>query len=149
MRGVEMGRIRARLLLAGLGCVALGLAACSGPNNETSISTSSGFSAFLTVTPNAIPALPPGSTGTGGCATLNAKVFDTHGQLVDGARVLFNTTLGIFPKQQGEDQDAVARSRFTVNGIATEVICAQAVRGTAIITATVEDAHTTVLLTIF
>jgi len=143
-----MGRIRNRL---SLGCVALvlGLTACS-PNSQTSTSTPSSFSVFLTASPNAIPAIQAGSSSDkGGCATLTAKVFDKGGRLVDGAVVLFNTTLGIFPKQQGEDADAVARFRITLNGIATEVICAQAVKGTAIVTSTVEDAHATVLVTIF
>ena len=146
MRGVQMGRIRARFFL---GCVALvlGLAACS-PNSQTSVSTAAGFSVFLTASPNTIPAIPAGAD-KGGCSTLTAKVFDTGGRLVDGAVVLFNTTLGIFPKQQGEGQDAVARFRVTLNGIATEVICAQAVKGTATVSATVEDAHATVLVTIF
>ncbi len=143
-----MGRIRTRFFL---GCVALvlGLAACS-PNSQTSTSTPSSFSVFLTASPNAIPAIQPGSSSDkGGCSTLTAKVFDTQGRLVDGAVVLFNTTLGIFPKRTGENEDAVARADITLNGIATDVICAQAVKGTATVSATVEDARTTVLVTIF
>ncbi len=145
MRGVAMGRIRARLLLAGLGCVALGLAACSGPNNETTVSTPSGFQIFLTANPNAIPAAVS-QNQPGGCSNITAKVFDTKGQLVDGAAVLFTRTLGRFPVGSTEF-DAVTVS--TTNGLATVVLCAKDVKGTSIVTATAENASATVLVTIF
>ncbi len=142
-----MGRIRARRLLVGLGCVGLllALAACSGPNNETTISTPSGFQIFLTANPNAIPAAVS-SNQPGGCSIITAKVFDTKGQLVDGAAVLFTRTLGRFPVGT-QEFDAV--TVLTTNGLATAVLCAKDVKGTSIVTATVENASATVLVTIF
>ena len=149
-----MTRMTSRTVLTALAwiVIVLGLAACSGrgPSSSNSVSSASGFSLFLSVTPNSVPTVQPGNEADkGGCATLTAKLFDSQGRLVDGGLVLFNTTLGVFPKQQGEDEDAVARSQFTALGIATEVICATTVKGTAIVSSTVEDAHTSVLLTMF
>jgi hypothetical protein len=138
-----MGRIRTRFFL---GCVALvlGLAACS-PNSQTSTSTPSSFSVFLTASPNAIPAAASDDQ-PGGCSNITAKVFNTKGQLVDGAIVLFTRSLGRFPVGN-QEFDAV--SVPTTNGIALVVLCAKDVKGTSIVTATVEDAHNTVLVTIF
>ena len=146
MRGVQMGQHSFRLLLMGLGCVALalGLAACS-PTNQTTVSSASGFSVFLTASPNAIPAAVS-SDQPGGCSNITAKVFNTKGQLVDGAIVLFTRSLGRFPIGD-EEFDAV--SVPTLNGIATVVLCAKNVKGTSIVTGTVQDAHNTVLVTIF
>jgi hypothetical protein len=140
--------MHSRPFLAAVGWMAivLGLVACGrGPTNTTSVSSSSGFSVGLAASPNAIPAsVSPNQPG--GCSNITAKVFDSFGRLVDGAAVTFTRTLGRFPVGD-EEFDAV--TTLTTLGIASVVLCAKDVRGTSIVTGTVEDGHNSVLVTIF
>jgi hypothetical protein len=126
----------------------LALVGCDGPSRGTSTQPSSlsGFSVVVTATPNTLQSVQPGSTSDlGGCAAVQAKVTK-NGLLVDGALVFFTTNLPAF--RQG-DEDFLGLSATTINGIATVGFCSHEDRGTAIITATVEDATATTNVTVF
>jgi hypothetical protein len=130
----------------------LALAACDGPSrgSNTQPSSAQGFNLILTASPNVIRAAAVGSEEEqGGCAVVQAKVYDTHGNLVDNALVVLTTTLGRFPSTTAGGEEFVAVQGSTRRGIFTFPLCAKDERGTAIVTGTVEDAHATVLITIF
>jgi hypothetical protein len=134
-------------LVLGLG---LAFAGCDGPSRGPSTQPSAvqGFQIIVTASPNTLPAKLEASDATaGGCALVQAKVFDRTGQLVDGALVFFTTSHCCFAGTT--DVDIVAVQQPTRRGIATAPFCATDVRGTAIITAAVEDAFATTLITIF
>jgi hypothetical protein len=126
------------------------LASCDSPNRGggTQPSAASGFLVDLVASPNVLRGQTAGSgEEAGGCALVQAKVFDTHGNLVDGVAVAFTTTLCCFA---GSDQvNIVSEVVNTLRGNATVTFCAKKERGTATITAAVEDAFDTVLITVF
>jgi hypothetical protein len=126
------------------------LASCDSPNRGggTQPSAASGFMIDLVASPNVLRGATSGSgEEQGGCALVQAKVFDTKGNLVDGVQVSFTTTLCCFA---GPDQvNIVGASVNTSRGTATVTFCAKKERGTATITAAVEDAFDTVLITVF
>jgi len=126
------------------------LASCDGPSrgSGTQPSAASGFLLDLVASPNVLQGQVAGSgEEAGGCALVQAKVYDTKGQLVDGALVSFTTTLCCFA---GTDEvNVVGLSVPTTRGTATATFCAKRQRGTATITAAVEDAFDTVLITVF
>ena len=130
----------------------LGLASmsCNGPSrgSNTQPSSASGLFISLVVSPNTLRGAPPGSTlsSNGGCAVAQAKVSDTSGNLVDGANVSMSAGLGVFVV--GTQQLAGVAGQ-TTRGFFQVTYCAQSERGTAIITARVEDAFDTALVTIF
>ncbi|HEV8310599.1 MAG TPA: hypothetical protein VGW35_23295 [Methylomirabilota bacterium] len=137
---------RAVSLVMALG---LALASCSGPNRSDDPSSPSGFRIVLTANPNALRGATPGSgEAQGSCAIITAKVFDVNGELVDGAVVTMTTNLGRFPGA-APGQEFIAVGGVTNRGILTEVLCAKSERGTAIVTAVVQDAAARVLITIF
>jgi len=126
------------------------LASCDGPNrgSNTQPSSASGFIVDLVASPNVLPGQTAGSgEEAGGCALVQAKVYDTKGQLIDGTPVAFTTTLCCFA---GPDEvNIVSQVATTFRGVATVTFCAKRQRGTATITAAVEDAFDTVLITVF
>jgi hypothetical protein len=94
-----------------------------------------------------LQSLQPGSIeDLGACAVVQAKVYDTQQNLIDGATVAFSRSIGTF-RIGTEDFGAVAVS--TLKGLATVNFCALTERGTAIITAVVQDAVATTFVTIF
>jgi hypothetical protein len=115
----------------------LALASCDGPSRgpNTQPSAASGFFITVTASPNVLR--------DGGTAVVQAKVSDTAGRLVDGALV---TLASSGPAEPGLG----ATSGPTVRGIFTTTFQTgdPAVPGTRIITATVEDAVATTLITI-
>jgi len=126
------------------------LASCDGPNrgSNTQPSSASGFIVDLVASPNVVRGQTAGSgEETGGCALVQAKVYDTKGQLIDGTPVLFTTTLCCFAG--ATEVNIVSQAVTTFRGTATVTFCAKKERGTAIITAAVEDAFDTVLITVF
>ncbi len=138
-------------VVSGVVLLALVLGACNGPSRgaNTQPSAASRFFIVVTASPNTLRGATPGTgEAQGGCATIQVKVSDLQGRLVDGAEVTVSTTLGRFRKTATRDE-SVAVSGFTVRGIFTDVLCAKAERGTAIVTATVEDAVATTTITIF
>jgi len=126
------------------------LTSCDGPNrgSSTQPSAASGMILDLVASPNAIPGATPGSgEEAGGCALVQAKVWDTAGNLVDGIAVSFTTTLCCFA---GPDEvNIVGTTVNTLAGTANVTFCGKAERGTATITAAVQDAFDTVLITVF
>jgi hypothetical protein len=126
------------------------LASCDGPNrgSNTQPSSASGFIVDLVASPNVLRGQTAGSgEEAGGCALVQAKVYDTKGNLVDGVLVQFTTTLCCFA---GPDEvNIVGTAVNTLRGNATVTFCAKKERGTATITAAVEDAFDTVLITVF
>ena len=126
------------------------LASCDGPNrgSNTQPSAASGFMISLVASPNVVRGQTAGSgEEQGGCALVQAKVYDTKGNLVDGVLVHFTTTLCCFA---GADEvNVVGIGVNTLRGNATVTFCAKRQRGTATITAAVEDAFDTVLITVF
>ncbi len=129
--------------------LSLVLASCSGPNRSQSPSSASGFEIVVTASPNTLRGATPASgESQGGCAVIQMTVFDQQGRLVDGARVTVTTTLGRFPGATA-GEEFVAVTGFTIRGILTEALCAKAERGTAIVTASTENAVATVRITIF
>ena len=119
----------------------LGLAlwSCNGPNRGTNTqpSAASGFNLVVTASPNTIPA-------DGGTSTIQVKVYDTHGQLVDGAFV----TITASPASD----DANTASGTTTRGVFTTSYHSKVGStrgGTVIITASVQDAYATTLITLF
>jgi hypothetical protein len=96
------------------------------------------------------PQRGPGSDGRerkrdGGCSTVQA-IVTKNGTLVDGAIVTVTTTLGVF---KDGTEDLVGQQDTTTRGVATFFWCATDTRGTSTITASVEEATTTVMITIF
>jgi hypothetical protein len=145
MRRTSWGAISLVVIL-GLG---LAVAGCDGPSRgpNTQPSSASGFLITITTNPNIVRAANPDSTSQdGGASVVQAKVFDRQGNLVDGAEVLFTTTLGVF---RVGTQDFVGIGVTTNRGLATVGFVAQDQVGTALITATVEDASVTTRITIF
>jgi hypothetical protein len=130
--------------------VVLGLAllSCSGPNRGTNTqpSAASGFLIVVTSSPNVIRSEDPNREGSGGCSTVQVKVSDRTGQLVDGALVRVTTSLGRFVI--GDEDDIVSFSDFTTRGLVSAAFCANEASGTAIITANVEDAFATTTVTL-
>ena len=133
----------------------LGLAVwgCNGPNRGTNTqpSSASGFQINVTASTNTLRVAQPTSSGLnsndtdGGCAIIIIKVYDTHGQLVDGAVVAVTSTLGRFKIPD----DKVGGFLTTTRGTASVGFCAKGQPGTAIITASVEDAVASTLITLF
>lgn len=135
-------------LVAALG---LALAACNGParGSGTQPSASSNYFVQVTASPNTVRGATAGTEEEqGGCSTLQVKVYDAQGRLVDGALVSLATTLGRFP-QTATRPESVGVFGTTIRGTYTDILCAKAERGTALVTATVEDAHASVQITIF
>jgi hypothetical protein len=127
----------------------LGFVGCDGPNRGTSTqpSAASGMLLQLVASPNVLRGVTAGSEDEAeGCAIVQAKVFDTKGQLVDGAIVEFTTSLCCFAGPT--EVNIVGTTATTVRGVANVTWCAKSVRGTATITATVEDAFATTLITV-
>ena len=126
------------------------VASCDGPNrgSNTQPSSASGFIVDLVASPNVVRGQTAGSgEEAGGCALVQAKVYDTKGQLIDGTPVAFATTLCCFA---GPDEvNIVSQVVTTFRGTATVTFCGKRERGTATITAAVEDAFDTVLITVF
>ena len=130
----------------------LALAGCSGPTRgDTQPSSASGLNLMVAASPNVLRAgtTAAGGSTTGGCAIVQAKVFDTNGQLVTGATVTMTSTLGQFQSSPGTTFVGSVSATTTAQGVFTAVLCAQAVTGTAIVTASVEDAFATTNITIF
>lgn len=130
--------------------VILGLAllSCDGPNRGTNTqpSSASGFHLVVTSSPNAVRGATAGvPEGDGGCALIQVEVFDEQGRLVDGVEIVVTTTLGRFKLPD----DKVGGFLITSRGVATAGWCAKGERGTAIITASAEDAFATTTITIF
>jgi hypothetical protein len=126
------------------------LAGCDGPNrgSDTNPSSASGFILEMVASPNVVRGQTAGSEVTGGgCSNVQAKVFDTKGNLIDGAIVDFTTTLCCFASPTGIDK--VGLTVPTTRGTATVTYCGTRERGTTTITGTVEDAFDTVLITVF
>ena len=129
------------------------LAGCDGPNRgfNTQPSAASGLILDLVASPNTVPGARAGSTAAplvGGCSLVQAKVSNTQGQLVDGALVRFATTLCCFTDSP-TSATAFSQTETTVRGAATVTFCGTTDRGTSTITASVEDAFDTVLITVF
>ena len=126
------------------------LASCDGPNrgSNTQPSAASGIILDLVASPNVVRGQTAGSgEEAGGCALVQAKVSDTHGNLVDGVDVTFTTTLCCFA---GPNQvNIVSTTVPTTRGTANVTFCGKKERGTATITAAAEDAFDTVLITVF
>jgi hypothetical protein len=126
------------------------LAGCDGPNrgSNTQPSAASGFILDLVASPNAIPGRPAGSPDeAGGCSLVQAKVWDTQGNLVDGVAVQFTTSMCCFAG--GDQINVVGATVNTLRGTANITFCGKEVRGTANINASVEDAFDSVLITVF
>ncbi|MGH7358522.1 MAG: hypothetical protein ACREJR_06900 [Candidatus Rokuibacteriota bacterium] len=126
------------------------LTSCDGPNrgSNTQPSAASGFILHLVASPNVVRGASPGSgEEAGGCSLVQAKVSDVKGNLIDGATVSFTTSLCCFA---GPDEvNIVGTTVTTIRGTANVVFCGKAERGTANITAAVQDAFDTVLITVF
>ena len=126
------------------------LASCDGPNRglNTQPSAVSGLTLDLVASPNVVRGQTAGSGEEGGgCALVQAKVWDTNGQLVDNVDVALTTSLCCFA---GPDEiNIVGTTVRTVFGTANVVFCGKRERGTATITAVAEDAFDTVLITVF
>jgi hypothetical protein len=145
MRRTSWGAISLVVIL-GLG---LAVAGCDGPSRgpNTQPSSASGFLIVITTNPNVVRAANPDSdSADGGASVVQAKVFDRQGNLVDGAIVFFTTTLGTF---RVGNEDFLGVPVTTNRGLATVGFVAQDQVGTALITATVEDASVTTRITIF
>ena len=131
----------------------LAVASCDGPNrgSKSQPSSASGFQIQVVASPNAIRGATAGTTEQqGGCSTVQATVFDLNGKLVDGAIVTLTATLVRFPAASNPSRpESVGISGFTTNGFLTDTVCAKSERGTATITASVEDAFATTLITVF
>ena len=113
--------------------LSLALVSCNGPSRgtDTQPSSASGFLVTVTASPNVLR--PPDST------TVTVKVFDRQGRLVDGAAVVLSASFTAAPA-----------AGFTVRGFFTAILVAPvgSPKGTSIITATVEDAVATTLVTV-
>jgi hypothetical protein len=130
--------------------VGVTLAGCDGPSrgSNTQPSSVSGLILDLSASPNVIRGQTAGSGDeAGGCSLVQAKVWDTQGQLVDNVPVSFTTSLCCFA---GPDEINIVGTTVTTNfGTANVVFCGKRERGTAIITAVAEDGFDTVLITVF
>jgi hypothetical protein len=128
--------------------LSLSLLSCDGPSRGTNTqpSAASGFLIVVTASPNVIRGEDPDREGTGGCSTVQVKVSDRTGRLVDGAQVRVTTSLGRFVI--ADDDDIVSFSAFTTRGLVSAAFCARESSGTAIITANVEDAFATTTVTL-
>ena len=133
----------------------LALAGCNGPSRgtHTNPSSASGFNIVVTASPNVLRAgttsagtTAAGGSATGGCAIVQANVFNTNGQLVTGATVTITSTLGQF---SSPSTGSAVNGPTTAQGLFTAVLCAQTITGTAIVTASVENAFATTNITIF
>ena len=139
----------------------LALAGCSGPTRgDTQPSAASGLNLMVVASPNVLRAgtTAAGGSTTGGCAIVQVNVFNTNGQLVTGAPVTMTSTLGEFqttspgPTVVGfisTTTTAGSAGTTTAQGVFTSVLCAGTVTGTAIVTASVENAFATTNITIF
>jgi adhesin/invasin len=97
-------------------------------NNTSSVTTTVVTGPPVTLTLMAVPDSTWVLTGT---SDLRAMVYDVYGNPApNGTPVTFTTSLGGFPSVQ-------QRVRYTTNGLATQVLTAGALGGTADITATV------------
>jgi hypothetical protein len=126
------------------------LASCNSPNRggATQPSAASGLILDLVASPNVVRGQTAGTDVTGGgCSNVQAKVSDTSGSLIDGAEVRFTTSLCCFVV--GADSNIVSATVTTTRGVANITFCPRKERGTATITASVEDAFDTVLITVF
>ncbi len=126
---------------------------CEGPSREQSVSSASGFQIFVTADPNTVP-IALGDAKIGGCSAITVKVFNTSGQLVDGATVNFQKSLGVFLSVTTSGTTVTqteldADSKATINGLASTTLCAKKQPGTSLVTATVQDASATVRVTFF
>ncbi len=148
----------------------LGLAlwACDGPNRGTNTqpSAASGENIIVTASPNTLKA--DGKSQ----AIVQVKVFDTHGNLIDGATVSLAATNGTVTTTAptvgvvtgtggggagtpatsptaGTGANTTATAGVTTRGLLTATFTAGTTPGTAIVTATVEDAVSTTLITLF
>lgn len=142
MRRMPWGLVLSVLILGAA------LASCDGPNrgSNTQPSAVSGFLVTVTASPNTVQGATAGSgSSDGGCSQIQV-VVSKSGQLVDGTLVTVTRTLGVF---KSGTQELVGIQDITIRGVALFVWCAKSQRGTAIITATAEDATATVLITIF
>ena len=127
----------------------LALAGCSGPTRgDTQPSAASGLNLMVAASPNVLRAgtTAAGGSATGGCAIVQANVFNTNGQLVTGATVTITSTLGQF---SSPSTGSAVNGPTTAQGLFTAVLCAQTITGTAIVTASVENAFATTNITIF
>ena len=127
----------------------LALAGCSGPTRgDTQPSSASGLNLMVVASPNVLRAgtTAAGGSATGGCAIVQANVFNTNGQLVTGATVTITSTLGQF---SSPSTGSAVNGPTTAQGLFTAVLCAQTITGTAIVTASVENAFATTNITIF
>ena len=127
----------------------LALAGCSGPTRgDTQPSAASGLNLMVAASPNVLRAgtTAAGGSTTGGCAIVQANVFNTNGQLVTGATVTITSTLGQF---SSPSTGSAVNGPTTAQGLFTAVLCAQTITGTAIVTASVENAFATTNITIF
>jgi hypothetical protein len=127
----------------------LALASCDGPNRGTitNPSSASGLTIDLVASPNVLRGATAGSDEEqGGCALVQAKVWDNQNNLVDGVNVAFTTTLCCFAGPN--EVNIVGTTVQTVRGVANVTFCAKRERGTATITAAVEDAFDSVLITV-
>ena len=127
----------------------LALAGCSGPTRgDTQPSAASGLNLMVVASPNVLRAgtTAAGGSATGGCAIVQANVFNTNGQLVTGATVTITSTLGQF---SSPSTGSAVNGPTTAQGLFTAVLCAQTITGTAIVTASVENAFATTNITIF
>jgi hypothetical protein len=120
--------------------LALAVASCDGPNRGTNTNPSAagGFNIVVTASPNVLRAGTGGLTGD--CAIVQAKVFDTHGQLVDGEPVQFTA---------GNATPPTPATTTTIRGIAQTTFCAGTRPGTVTVTAAAEDAFGTTQITVF
>jgi hypothetical protein len=130
--------------------IGVALASCDGPNrgSNTQPSAASGLILDLVASPNVVRGQTAGSgEEAGGCALVQAKVWDTKGNVVDGVLVQFTTTLCCFA---GPDEiNIVGIGVTTIRGVANVTFCGKRERGTATITAAAEDAFDSVLITVF
>jgi hypothetical protein len=125
--------------------LALALWSCNGPNRGTNTqpSSASGFHVVVTASPNTI-------SSNGGSSTIQVKVFDTNGQLVDGAPV--DVTASPASDQGFHVSGTTNRGTFTTTFHAQQVAAGaviQSTPGTVLITASAEDAFATTEITLF
>ena len=123
----------------------LALWSCNGPNRgtHTQPSSSSGLNVVVTASPNTIPS-------NGGTSTIQVKVFDMNGQLVDGAPV--DVTASPASDEAFHVSGTTTRGIFVTSFHAKQVAAGAQLTsspGTVIITASVEDAVATTLITLF
>ncbi len=119
--------------------LALALVSCNGPNRGTNTnpSAASGFTVVVTASPNVIPS-------NGGTSTIQVKVFDVNGKLVDGASVQVTAS----PSSDAANTTTGTTVRGTyITSFHSPVAGSRP--GTVIITATVEDAFATTEITLF